>query len=264
VFVVLAATPVLPQIFGGLPVFDGASLAEMLIQSAHMRDQIMKAVQTYNKIADTYNHAVREAQGLTGGKMSRYRSALGLFRQFTASDLYDKNAAWVKTANTGIGGAEAWNRLGVARIPYSDIGRLPQGQQDRAKKEVSAIELQDGAGINTLEVIGSVRQVGPQRELILAELENDAFSTDPNMQTDAAKQNVANALAVFQAKQTQDQIRLMTNLLEMQLIKARQERDAQAYAVSEAAYSIERRAYYMADTQGGPSQALREFSVSVR
>jgi hypothetical protein len=264
VCVVLLSTPLL-AIFGiGMPVFDASALVEMLVQSENQREQIMKAIQTYNKLADQYNHAVRQAQGLTGGKMSRYRSTLGLFRQFVASDLYNKNADWVKTANTGIGGADAWNKLGVARIPYSDIGKLPQGQQDRAKKEVAAIELQDGAGVNTLEVIGSVRQVGPQRELILAELENDAFSTDPDLQTDAAKQNLANALLVFQAKQTQDQIRLMTNLLEMNLLRARQERDAQAYAVNEAAYAVERRGFYMTDTQGGPSQAMREFSVSVR
>ena len=50
------------------------------------------------------------------------------------------------------------------------------------------------------------------------------------MQTEAAQLNKANALLVFNAKQAMDQNRLLTNLAEMNLLRLKQERDAQVHS----------------------------------
>jgi hypothetical protein len=262
VLIVALASVGTAQFFGGgIPVFDSAALFEQLIQSTHMVKQIGQLVQTYNKITDQYNHMKKQAEWLAGGRMNSYRAVQTVWREFKSNDTYNRNADWVRAVNTGVNAAGAWEK--ITRSPDQYV-RIPAALEDIVKNDHATVQLQDGSAINTIDLVGRIRQAGPQREAVLEQLENDSFTDSAAMQTEAAQLNKANALLVFNAKQAMDQNRLLASLAEMNLLRMKQERDAQVHAINEAVYSQKRAAFYMTDTQGGPSQALRNFSVSLR
>jgi hypothetical protein len=254
----LIATPGLSFIFGGLPVFDAGSFSEALIQSAHMVDQLRQMQAQLKQMKDEYDHLKQQAMWLKD--MAKYRSISTVWKQLAASDTYGRNAPWVSAVNTGMNAQAAWDRITRRATPYD---KIPAEVADIYQNDYATIELQDGSAINTIDLVGRIRQAGPQRESVLAQLENDSFANSLEMQTEAAQLNKANALAIFNAKQAMDQNRLITNLLEMNLLRLKQERDAQVHSMNEAAYSQRRASYYMTDTQGGPSQAMRDFSISL-
>src|SRR3954462_15540814 len=102
----LTATVAIPLrgfiIGAGLPVFDGASLTEMLIQSGYMSAQIGIATRTYNKISAQYDHMKEQAKALTGGQMNVYRAVQLVWKDFRASDYYNRNAAWQQAVSVGL------------------------------------------------------------------------------------------------------------------------------------------------------------------
>jgi hypothetical protein len=262
VLTVMLASVGTAQFFGGgIPVFDSAALFEALIQSGHMTKQIGQLVQTYNKITDQYNHMKKQAEWLAGGRMNAYRAIKTVWREVKANDAYNRNADWVRAVNTGVNAAGAWEKITRSPDQYSHI---PAAIADIVKNDYATVELQDGSAINTIDLVGRIRQAGPQREAVLEQLENDSFTDSAAMQTEAAQLNKANALLILNARLAMDGNRLSASLTEMNLLRMKQERDAQVHAINQAVYSQKRSSFYMTDTQGGPSQALRNFSVSLQ
>jgi hypothetical protein len=246
VLTVMLASVGTAQFFGGgIPVFDSAALFEALIQSGHMTKQIGQLVQTYNKITDQYNHMKKQAEWLAGGRMNAYRAIKTVWREVKANDAYNRNADWVRAVNTGVNAAGAWEKITRSPDQYSHI---PAAIADIVKNDL----------------VGRIRQAGPQREAVLEQLENDSFTDSAAMQTEAAQLNKANALLILNARLAMDGNRLSASLTEMNLLRMKQERDAQVHAINQAVYSQKRSSFYMTDTQGGPSQALRNFSVSLQ
>ena len=197
--------PISAQIgmFGaGLPVFDGTQFAEMIAQTAKLASQVKAAIDTYNKVTDQYNHMTYQARYIQN-MVARYRSPTTLWKGLSATDRTGTNARWITAINGGADALAGWSRS-VEEITTSGI--ILNNQQ---KREVATIELQDGAGVVALQMMGGIRSNGVRTEPIIASLENDSLSGNTDLNTVAAQQNKANAIAIIQAKQQADQNKLL-------------------------------------------------------
>lgn len=259
VCLVMLVMPAMPQFFGGIPVFDGASLAEALIQSSHMVKELKQLVEMYNTMKAEFDHLKFQAQYIRN--MGRFRAAKTVWREMNAQDWYDKTAPWVRAVNTGVGASAAWERISRNPTRYPNLGELSQVIKDLRTDEVSTILLQDGSAINTIDLVGRIREVGPQRERALDQLEMAIESDDAAMQTEAAQLNKINALLLFLAKSQMDQNRLTANGLEMQLLRMKKERDAAVAELNQQAYAQSHGPGFQAEVFSGISDTMRNFRV---
>jgi len=93
-------------------------------------------------------------------------------------------------------------------------------------------------------------------ESVLVDLESDSLSSDPDMHTEAAQLNKANAISLIQTKALTDQNKLLVTNAEIALLRMKQERDAAAYALaSDVAFRTEGREALSAQ-HAGASQAM--------
>jgi hypothetical protein len=141
------------------------------------------------------------------------------------------------------------------------MASVPASQRDRRKADFAAIELQDGAAVSAMDTIGRLRGNGPRIEASLALLEADSLSGDPDMNTEAAQLNKANAIALIQTKTMTDQNKLLVTNAEIALIRMKQEREAAAYALmNDVAFRTDGNAAMQAQHEGA-SEAMRRFRL---
>jgi hypothetical protein len=242
-------------IFGGLPVFDGTAFAEMLVQTSKFVTQINQMVQTYNRITQQYNHMVHQAKYIAN--LYRYQAPSTIWRGLSGTNTYGTTAKWIAAVNTGLDTLQGWENATVRAATYpGGMVNIPMSQRRRRQIDFATIELQEGTAISTMDTIGRIRLNGPRIEASLGLLESDSLSADPDMHTEAAQLNKANAIAVIQTKALTDQNKLLVTNAELALIRLKQERDAAAYALeNDVAFRTDGKQALEAQ-QSGASQAM--------
>ena len=225
--VTLSAIPV----FGGLPVFDGTAFAEMLVQTSKFVTQINQMVETYNRITQQYHHMVQQAKYIV--HLYRYHAPSTIWRGLSGTDTYGTSRRWIDAVNSGIDAVQGWEYATIRTVAYpGGLAGIPASQRRRKQTDVATIELQDGTAVSAMDTIGRIRLNGPRVESVLGLLESDSLSSDPDMHTEAAQLNKANAIAVIQTKALTDQNKLLVTNIEVGLLRLKQERDAAAYALA--------------------------------
>ena len=95
----------------------------------------------------------------------------------------------------------------------------------------------------------------------IANLEQDSFSADPNLNTEVSVLNKINAAGVLTLRTLQDSNKLLASLLEQQTILAKQQREATTNAINA---DIQRRASLsgnMAQVTGTLTDSLQNFRM---
>lgn len=225
-----ASVAALPVFGPGMPVFDGTAFGEALVHTAKLVATVNQLYQTYQKITQTYNHMMYQAQYIT--TLSRYNAPTMLWKGLSGTDAYGKTGKWISAVNSGVDAFAGWTQTttNIAMYP-NGFATVPASQRDRRKSEYASIELQDGTAVSAIDTIGRVRGNGPGIEKVVSILQSDSLSTDPDMHTEAAQLNKANAIALVQTKALADQNKLLLTNAELSLIRIRQEREAAAYSL---------------------------------
>jgi hypothetical protein len=245
---------------GGIPVYDSTAYLEALTQTAKLVAQITALTAIYNKITDQYNHMVHQAKFIQ--TLYRYRIPSTVWRGFSGNDTYGKLRAWIYAVNTGIDAAEGWENATIRNAVYAGgLAGVPASQQERKQTDYATIELQDGAAVSAMDTIGRIRLNGPGVESVLGQLETDSLSADPELQTEAAQLNKANAIALIQTRAVTDQNKLLVTNAEIALLRLKQEHDAAAYALgNDAAFRLAGREVLRAQ-QSGASEAMLAYRL---
>jgi hypothetical protein len=79
--------------------------------------------------------------------------------------------------------------------------------------------------MNAMSTIGSIRDNSADVQAQIANLEQDSFSNDPNLNTEVSVLNKINAAGVLTLRTLQDSIELLASMLEEQTILAKQQRE---------------------------------------
>ena len=131
----------------------------------------------------------------------------------------------------------------------------------RVKSQYASVELSDGANTNAIATIGSMRGNAQDIQNRMANLEQDSFSNDANLNTEVAVLNKINAAGVLTLRTLQDSNKLLASLLEEQTILAKQQREATTNAINA---DIQRRASLagnMAQVTGTMTNSLQNFRM---
>jgi hypothetical protein len=102
----------------------------------------------------------------------------------------------------------------------------------RVQSQYASIQLVDGANMNAMATIGSIRGTADNVQTQIANLEQDSFSGDSSLNSEVSVLNKINAAGVLTLRTVQDSNKLLASLLEQQTILAKQQRDATTNAIN--------------------------------
>ena len=228
-----ARRPVFAILGLGDIVFDPSVYAQEIQQVLQLQQQYAQLVQTYQMVENQYEELKWMAQQLPVNMAVRYRAIVTPWQASSATNTYGTTGAWASGINTGldtnagyVGAVQPLDSYGAA------FGNIPSDQQARIKADYATVELTDGANLSGMQTIGRLRANAPLVEGAIQNLEADAFSSDPSMNTEVGVLNKINAANMLQVHGVQDTNKLLTALAEEQLIDAKRKRDAEARAIN--------------------------------
>ena len=250
-------------IFGiGDIVFDPSNYAEAIQQLLQMEQQYAQLVQTYHTVRSQYDHLVWMAKRVPVNMAARYRAASTPWRTSSAANTYGTAGGWIGGINTGVDVASGYSEATQTLANYgAALGNIPADQLQRVKSNYATVELTDGANLQAMETIGSLRANTPWVERAIQGLEEDSLSPEPDMNTEIAVLNKINAANLIAIRNSQDANKLLVALTEEQIIQAKRTRDAEAQAINNHIRFVAEGKAVMAAQAAGASDAMRAWRM---
>jgi hypothetical protein len=213
--------------FGGI-VYDPTNYANAVLRYNQLVQQLAQLRQTYQQVLNQYNLALRMAQNIQN-MPARYRALFSQWRNVTALDAFGNTGPWVTGINSGIANG-GYQQATTLLLPYSadQLSGMNPDELRRVQSQYATVELADGAGANAMATIGSIRSSSQDIQTQMANLEQDSFSDDPDLNTEVSVLNKINAAGVLTLRTLQDSNKLLASLLEQQTILAKQQRESTA------------------------------------
>jgi hypothetical protein len=109
---------------------------------------------------------------------------------------------------------------------------MDASQLERVESQYASVELVDGANVNAMAAIGSIRGGAQNIQTQIGNLEQDSFSSDSGLNGEVSVLNKINAAGVLTLRTLQDSNKLLASLLEQQTIVAKQQRDATTNSIN--------------------------------
>lgn len=249
--------------FGGV-VYDPTNYHNAVLRYLQLQQQLIQLRNSYAQLVAQYKLALRMAKNLQN-MPARYRAHFSQWRNTLAEDTYGNTSTWVSGINSGQlslidnGYRQATTRL----LQYSPdhLTGMTSDEIGRVKSQYASVELSDGANTNAIATIGSMRGNAQDIQNRIANLEQDSFSSDANLNTEVAVLNKINAAGVLTLRTLQDSNKLLASLLEEQTILAKQQREATTNAINA---DIQRRAILagnMTQVTGTMTNSLQSFRM---
>lgn len=214
--------------FGSGIVYDPTNYHNALLRYYQLQQHLIELQKSYAKITGQLNLALQMAQ-FVKNMPARYRAVFSQWRNVTSLNTFGNTGSWISGINSGLlpnintGYQQATTQL----LPYSlaELSGMNASDLGRVQSQYASVELADGANINAMATIGSIRGNAQGVQAQIANLEQDSFSNDPNLNTEVSVLNKINAAGVLTLRTLQDSNKLLASLLEQQTILAKQQRE---------------------------------------
>ena len=219
--------------FGGI-VYDPTNYHNALLRYYQLQQQLTELRNSYAQLVSHYQLALQMSRNLQN-MPARYRAEFARWRKVTAADNYSNTGTWINGANSGqTDSVLAGYRQATTPLDAYDQAALSGMTADeltRVKSQYASVELADGANTNALQTIGSIRGNSQALETRIGNLEQDSLSGDPDLNSEVQVLNKINASSVLTLRSVQDSNKLLTALLEQQVISAKQQRETTANSI---------------------------------
>jgi hypothetical protein len=206
--------------FGSGIVYDPTNYHNALLRYYQLQQHLVQLQKSYAKITNQLNLAMQMATFIRN-MPARYRAVFSQWRNVTSMNTFGNTGSWISGINSGL-------------FPTINTGYLkattPLSQYD--PYELSGMDSADGANMNAMATIGSIRGNAQSIEAQIANLEQDSFSGDSDLNSEVSVLNKINAAGVLTLRTVQDSNKLLASLLEQQTILAKQQRDATTNAIN--------------------------------
>jgi hypothetical protein len=219
-FLLLASTvPSLAQ----LTVIDPASIRQEIQQLLAMQQQLVQLQQMYALYQQQFNLLNAEAQQIKN-LPNRYRYTFANWQQFVAGSQYGNTNNWANGVTNGDANAiqTGFRNLMPTILPVN-VPATPQAQQDW-QQQYGLIQLQDASLMTGMKTIGDLRNNMQQNAGVLAQLESDATSTDPSLQSAKALQQKTLIAVLLMIHTLEDTNRALTSAIDLQMQQLAQQR----------------------------------------
>lgn len=209
--------------FGQITVFDPSNLKQQIQQLVSMSQQLTQLQKTFALYQQQFNLLNSEAQSLKS-LPTRYRYTFTNWQQFAAGNQYGNTNTWFTGITTGNANAvQTGFRNLLPAIQPVDVTATPQAQQDW-RQQYGLIQLQDASLMSGIKAIGDIRTNIQQNANVLAQLEADATSTDPTMQSEKALQQKTLIALLLMIHTLEDTNRALTSSMDLQIQTVAQQR----------------------------------------
>jgi hypothetical protein len=209
--------------FGQITVFDPSNLKQQVQQLVSMSQQLTQLQKTFALYQQQFNLLNSEAQSLKG-LPTRYRYTFTNWQQFAAGNQYGNTNTWFTGITTGNANAvQTGFRNLLPAIQPVDVTATPQAQQDW-RQQYGLIQLQDASLMSGIKAIGDIRTNIQQNANVLAQMEADATSTDPTMQSEKALQQKTLIALLLMIHTLEDTNRALTSSMDLQIQTVAQQR----------------------------------------
>jgi hypothetical protein len=221
--------------FGSGIVYDPTNYANAVLRYQQLEQHLVQLQKTYTQITNELNLAMQMATFIRN-MPARYRALFSQWRNVASLNTFGNTGSWVSGINSGLfpaintGYLKATSRL-AQYDPYELSGMDPT-ELGRIQSQYASVELADGANMNAMATIGSIRGGAQGVETQIGNLEQDSFSDDSGLNSEVSVLNKINAANMLTLRTVQDSNKLLASLLEQQTILAKQQRDETTSAIN--------------------------------
>ena len=221
--------------FGSGIVYDPTNYHNALLRYFQLQQHLIQLQKSYAQLVTQYNFNLRMAQYVQN-MPTRYRAQFSTWRNALAPNTYGNTGTWITGVNSGqLPLVNSGYQRATTQLLQYDRNHLSEMNADelsRVQSQYASVELADGANMNAMATVGSIRGNAQSVQAQIANLEQDSFSADPNLNTEVSVLNKINAASVLTLRTVQDSNKLLASLLEQQTILAKQQREATTNAIN--------------------------------
>src|ERR1700731_1336457 len=237
VFVLVAALCVgtaSAQLGSGI-VYDPTNYQNAILRYQQLQQHLLQLQKSYAQITNQLNLAMQMAQ-FVKNMPARYRALFSQWRNVTSLNTFGNTGSWISGINSGLlpNINTGYQRSTTQLLPYSadHLSGMDASQLEGVQSQYASVQLVDGANVNAMATIGSIRGSAQNIQTQIGNLEQDSFSTDSDLNSEVSVLNKINAAGVLTLRTLQDSNKLLASLLEQQTIIAKQQRDATTGAIN--------------------------------
>jgi len=250
--------------FGGGIVYDPTNYKNALLRYYQLQQHLIQLQKSYTQITNQLNLAMQMATFIRT-MPARYRAQFSQWRNVTALNTFGNTGPWVAGINSGLLPSinTGYQKSTTQLLPYSTLhlsGMNPL-ELERVQSQYASVELVDGANVNAMATIGSIRGSAQQIQAQIGNLEQDSFSSDSGLNSEVSVLNKINAAGVLTLRTLQDSNKLLASLLEQQTILAKQQREATTNAINADIQRQASIATNMAQVTGSLTDSLQNFRM---
>jgi len=250
--------------FGSGIVYDPTNYQNALLRYSQLQQHLLQLQKTYAKVLSQYNLALSMAK-FVQNMPARYRALFSQWRNVTSLNTFGNTGSWISGINSGLlpnintGYLRSTTQLSQYS-PYHLSG-MDASELGRVQSQYASVQLVDGANMNAMATIGSIRGNAQSLETQIGNLERDSFSDSSDLNSEVSVLNKINAAGVLTLRTVQDSNKLLASLLEQQTILAKQQRDATTNAINTDIGRQASMAGNMAQVTGTITDSLQNFRM---
>ena len=223
-----------------IAVVDVASVRQQIQQLLQMQKELVQLQQMYALYQQQFNLLNAEAQQLKG-LPNRYRYTFANWQQFVAGNQYGNTGTWANAVTRGDpNSVQTGFRNLLSTVQPVDVTASPQAQQDW-RQQYGLIQLQDASLMTGMKTIGDLRSNMEQNARVMAQLEADATSSDPSLQSSKALQQKTLVAMLLMIHTLQDTNRALTSSIDLNIQTLAQQRWEKGRELNAAARDRQRR-----------------------
>src|SRR5258707_7251295 len=216
-------------------VYDPTNYHNALLRYYQLQQHLLELQKSYAKITSQLELATQMAR-FVQNMPARYRALFSQWRNVTSLNTYGNTGSWINGINSGLLPTinTGYQKSTTQLLPYATdhLSGMDAPELERVQSQYASVQLADGANVNAMATIGSIRASAQSIQTQIGNLEQDSFSGDPGLNSEVSVLNKINAAGVLTLRTLQDSNKLLASLLEQQTIVAKQQRDATTSAIN--------------------------------
>jgi hypothetical protein len=245
-------------------VYDPTNFHNALLRYYQLQQHLIQLQQSYAKITSHLNLALQMAR-FVQNMPARYRAVFSQWRNVTSLNTFGNTGSWISGINSGLlpNINTGYQKSTMQLLPYNPdhLSGMDASQLERVQSQYASVQLVDGANMNAMATIGSIRGSAQDIQAQMGNLEQDSFSSDSGLNSEVSVLNKINAAGVLTLRTVQDSNKLLASLLEQQTIIAKQQRDATTSAINADISRQASLAGNMAQVTGTITDSLQNFRM---
>jgi hypothetical protein len=228
-------------------VYDPTNYHNALLRYYQLQQHLLQLQKSYAKIASQLELATQMARYVQN-MPARYRALFSQWRNVTSLNTFGNTGSWISGINSGLlpNINTGYQKSTTQLLPYSTehLSGMDPFELERVQSQYASVQLVDGANVNAMATIGSIRGSAQDIQTQIGNLEQDSFSGDSGLNSEVSVLNKINAAGVLTLHTLQDSNKLLASLLEQQTILAKQQRESTTNSINA---DIQRQASFAAN-----------------